>query len=445
MHSDQVLRSDVDDTMFGKTWFAGTPVSSSVSGGGVFISPGSAGADQTLLGVAVSGVQKLRVDAEGDTTVAGNLTVDGAAAGGYGVQSFGVSGGGYFEDKDGSGSAFIGSADQGISAYGTLAGGYFSDSDDSGYAYVGWGNYGVRGFGTAAGGYFEDSAGSGYALVGRGDTGITAYGSSSGAYFQDSNTSSHAYIGIGDRGIEARGAVTGGYFESTIYGATAYVAAGLSGINAYSPNGIVEAVLGYNESSGTYGALGLDGVSTDGNGSKQFVQNHPYDEDKVIRYKSLEGDEVGTYTRGSGSLVNGVARIALGKTFQWVTNPDIGLTAHLTPRGHAADLFVDSLSTTELVVRGAAGSDAVFDYVVFGLRIGFEEQSVVADKQIESLIPAMEIDRDLFKRYPELREYTARGSRRWPPRRRTTNSQTCPDPRPWRRQSAATIRRSTVP
>jgi len=129
-----------------------------------------------------------------------------------------------------------------------------------------------------------------------------------------------------------------------------------------------------------------------------------------LRGDATESDELpgraarpaGTYARGNGRLVNGVARVPLGETFQWVTNPDIGLTAHLTPRGAATLLFVESLSTTELVVRGLEESDATFDYVVFGLRIGFEGASVVTDKTIESMIPSMKVERELFEREPEL-------------------------------------------
>jgi hypothetical protein len=86
-------------------------------------------------------------------------------------------------------------------------------------------------------------------------------------------------------------------------------------------------------------------------GTKSFVQNHPYKKDLSIYYVALEGDEAGTYTRGSGSVSNGLARVALGETFAWVTNPDIGLTAQVTPRGEWANLYVESVTPSELVVR----------------------------------------------------------------------------------------------
>ena len=49
-------------------------------------------------------------------------------------------------------------------------------------------------------------------------------------------------------------------------------------------------------------------------------------------------------------------------------NPDIGLTAFLTPHGWPVPLAVESLTTTELVVRAPASapSDLEFDYIVCG-------------------------------------------------------------------------------
>lgn len=66
--------------------------------------------------------------------------------------------------------------------------------------------------------------------------------------------------------------------------------------------------------------------------TKNFVQNHPERDDLQVVYTSLEGDEAAVFTRGTGRLVDGEARVELGPTFRLVTNPDLGLTVHLTPR-----------------------------------------------------------------------------------------------------------------
>jgi hypothetical protein len=150
------------------------------------------------------------------------------------------------------------------------------------------------------------------------------------------------------------------------------------------------------------------GYKVIGSGAVGFVQNHPYDASRVIVYACPEGDEVAVYTRGTARLVNGEARVKLGETFQWVTNPDLGLTAHLTPVGDWADLYVAEKSTTELVVRSHGGSPgAAFDYIVYGLRIGFEEISIVQEKRKESYIPSLASHRERYVGYPDLRAFNA--------------------------------------
>jgi hypothetical protein len=70
--------------------------------------------------------------------------------------------------------------------------------------------------------------------------------------------------------------------------------------------------------------------------------------------------------------------VALDPTFALTTDPDIGITAMVTPRG-AGSLYVASVSTRELVVRSSAAPDRdlSFDYVVNGLRLGFENHPTI--------------------------------------------------------------------
>ncbi len=295
--------------------------------------------------------------------------------GGFGVVSSGTAGGGRFFDADGGAEAWLGSANFGIQAFGNTGGGYFKDSDHSGYAYVGEGNYGILAYGNTGGGYFRDSDHSGYAYVGYGDRGINALGDEMGGYFKDSDHSGYAYIGYSDTGIWAGGNTGGGYLWDILTSAFALVGAD------------------------TYKIVGIGAVS--------FVQNHPVDPGAVIVYAAPEGDEVATYTRGTARLVGGEAHVALGDTFKWVTNPDIGLTAYLTPVGGWCDLYVAEKGTSELVVRSRDGSDCTFDYMAYGLRIGFEETTVVQEKQQQSYIPAMRNHRELLARRPDLARYTA--------------------------------------
>jgi hypothetical protein len=106
--------------------------------------------------------------------------------------------------------------------------------------------------------------------------------------------------------------------------------------------------------------------------------------------------------------VNGLAEVTLGETFPWVTNPDIGLTVHLTPVGEWSDLYVVEKSTESIVVGSRGGSPEVtFDYVVFGLRIGFEEVATVREKKEEAYIPSMNDHREWYERSPEMRRFNA--------------------------------------
>jgi hypothetical protein len=353
-----------------------------------------------------------------------------------GIRGFGTNAGGLFQDYDDSGYAYVGSGDEGIRAYGTLSGGYFADTDGSGYARVGFGNLGIGAYGSeaggrfentidgsityladslngsgisaygqGAGGYFEDQDGSSHAFVAYGDHGIEATGTEAGGYFRDTEGLGYAYVGRNDRGIEGYG-LTGGYFESADANGYAYVGSGPIGIWAYGRD-----TGGYFEdtNSGTWSrvAVGSDKISS--NGSCDFVQNHPEDPGAAIVYACPEGGEVATYTRGTARLQNGLARVPLGDTFKWVTNPDIGLTAHLTPRGDCNSLYVEALGTSEMIVRELRGgtSNVTFDYIVYGLRIGFEEVSIVQEKTREAYIPSMEDHRALYERRPELRDYNA--------------------------------------
>jgi hypothetical protein len=329
----------------------------------------------------------------------------------YGIEAM-SSTGAHFANTAGTAETKIAYFFAGIEATGTAVGGAFDDSDSSGYAYVAYGDYGIDAQGNTAGGYFHDSNSSGHADVAYGDLGISASGNTAGGRFEDSTTSSYSYNGYGNYGIEGRGATSGAYFTENDAGGVAeawlgryYASSEYWGIRAYGATG--GAYLGDN-TSGDYARVGYDTYKAYGTGTNSFVQNHPQQQDRVIVYAAPEGDEVATYTRGTAKLVNGEAVVRLGETFQWVTNPDIGLTVHLTPVGEWADLYVASKSTTDLVVRSKDGkSNVAFDYLIYGLRIGFEEISIVQVKKEPSWIPSMKSHRDLYQTVPELQAFNA--------------------------------------
>jgi hypothetical protein len=207
-------------------------------------------------------------------------------------------------------------------------------------------------------------------------TGVRAVAGTIGGSFYDGG-GDYSFVGYNGFGIQSYGTTTGGFFRDV--------------------------------STSAYGYVGYGAYKIWGNGAVSFVQNHPADRDKVIVYAAPEGDEVAVYTRGSARLIGGVARVPLGETFAWVANPDIGLTAHVTPIGGWADLYVESKSTKEIVVRAAdpRAADVAFDYVVYGLRIGFEQMTIVQPKRDESKIPSMAGPHAQVEQQPELARYTA--------------------------------------
>ncbi|MBP7147550.1 MAG: hypothetical protein KBD01_08390 [Acidobacteria bacterium] len=320
-------------------------------------------------------------------TKLGRIVFDNAAGTGRAIEARAPDGGGYFSDSNQSGYAYVGNGDYGVQGYGNTGGGFFQDLDTSGVAYVAYGHYGVLGYGDSAGGFFADNTGSGEAYIGFQDYGIRGLGTAAGGYFSDSDSTGFAYAGIGDIGIQGYGSFAGAYFDSTVDSGYAYVGYGDIGIEGYG-NGAG----GFfrDRDSAAYGYVGYGAYKIYGNGAVSFVQNHPTQKDRVIVYAAPEGDEVAVYTRGSGRLSAGRADVVLGETFALVANPDLGLTAHLTSRGGACLVYVREVSTGHLSVAAddPRCTDVAFDYIVYGLRIGFESLPIVQVKRDESYLPA---------------------------------------------------------
>jgi hypothetical protein len=106
-------------------------------------------------------------------------------------------------------------------------------------------------------------------------------------------------------------------------------------------------------------------------GSKDFVHPHPEDPDRVIRFSALEGNESGTYFRGTARLEGGVARIPVPEAWRHVTEAE-GVTVQVSPVGDAkARVAVRSQGRDEIVIAGEP--DVTFNYLVNGVRRGFAE------------------------------------------------------------------------
>ncbi len=343
------------------------------------------------------------------------LTVDAnAQAGSIALTGFGTIGG-YFASSNGN-KAWVGDNSYGVRALGASTGGRFENSQAfGGWAHLAGGSFGIEAHAgddpLASAGYFTNGVGE-VAWIGdrSNELGVRAAGRYAGGYFESG--SSFAYVaansGEGSVGIFAFGVDVGGKFENQIDSSFARLAYNRTAVVGESYNSGENPAWFEDHAAGSWAAVGQAGVKIRGNGTVSFEQNDPDDPSRVIVYAAPEGDEVAVYTRGSARLVNGIARVALGPTFRKVANPDLGLTAHLTPRGSFVPLAAESISTTELVVRGPVGSEATFDYMVWGLRIGFEDKAIVQPKKHEAMIPSRDPDDLIYSAAPDLKQFAAR-------------------------------------
>lgn len=121
--------------------------------------------------------------------------------------------------------------------------------------------------------------------------------------------------------------------------------------------------LGYDAGDSNY-AVFADG-DYGGTGAKYFVEPHPSDASKVIRYVALEGPEAGTYFRGRGRFQNGLATIDVPEDFRLVTDP-ASLSVVATPIGEMATVAVTRVDLDRIVLRGSRNVE--FFYLVNGVR-----------------------------------------------------------------------------
>jgi hypothetical protein len=131
-----------------------------------------------------------------------------------------------------------------------------------------------------------------------------------------------------------------------------------------------------------YGVVGTGNLAFfgDGNlavtGMKSFVDPHPTDPSKVIRYVSLEGPEAGTYFRGKGKFDRGIARIPIPEDFRLVTDPE-GLSVQVTPIGAMATVAVMKVDLNEIVLQ--ASRNVEFFYTVNGVRQAFKSYTPMVE------------------------------------------------------------------
>ena len=283
----------------------------------------------------------------------------------------------------------------------------------------GSGSSGVRGInnGTNNNGYgvHGSHAGGGYGVYGTSVTGRGLYGATSagsgttyGVYGLSPSTTGNGVFGwatsasginygvhgisnsdtIGSAGVngysnDGMGVQGGSITFRGVYGSS------ITGNGVYGVSSSSRGVLGYATGSGVnYGVRGFTnsgsgyGVYADGTfaatGAKLFIQPDPGDPSREIRFVCLEGNESGTYFRGTTRLENGRAYIEVPEEFRVVSEPT-DLTVQVTARGPDAGLWVESRDLNTIVVAG--NGDVEFDYFVNGIRRGFKDFRIINENR----------------------------------------------------------------
>ncbi len=261
------------------------------------------------------------------------------------------------------------------------AGVYGSNSSGSGY--------GVNGFNSGSGnnGYL---GGPDYGVFGVSNAHPGVIGTSASGFSPGVKGTSSVGNGWGVEGINV---------ASTNYGLLGGTAFGVQGVNNSASGYGIEGIDNSGSTSGTgvYGSSGsgyagyfsgavemtstllvVGDVLVEGSfnaGSpKNFVAPDSSNPSRQIVYTCLEGPESGTYFRGSGKITGGFATIEVPESFRLVSSAN-GITVVATAVGSPASLTVMKKGLDRIVVQGS--SDVDFDFMVNGVRAGFEDHQTI--------------------------------------------------------------------
>lgn len=148
----------------------------------------------------------------------------------------------------------------------------------------------------------------------------------------------------------------------------------------------------------SFGNVKFNGTMT-ATGTKSFVEPHPADPTKEIRYVCLEGPEAGTYFRGHGRIVGGFAQIDVPESFRDVSGEN-GMTVVATAVGGPGSIWVMKKALDQILLQ--ANSDVEFDYVVNGVRKAYKDFEAIREN--ESFIPDGPDDRRFALYAPEIQK-----------------------------------------
>ena len=119
-------------------------------------------------------------------------------------------------------------------------------------------------------------------------------------------------------------------------------------------------------------------------GTKNFIQPHPIDTTKVIKYIAIEAGEAMTMARGQSKTVSGSVEIILPEHFGFVTNAEQPLSVLLTPEEAPVLLYTASKSVNHITIVMKPSDfkeygDASFSWQISGVRDGYENEQIICD------------------------------------------------------------------
>ena len=201
-----------------------------------------------------------------------------------------------------------------------------------------------------------------------GTTGITY-----GVWGASQSTTSGASGVFGTDGAGVAGGNQGTFSSSGVEGqgqdgviGRASAGNGVSGVTQTTAGLTTYGALG----SGAHGVWAYVGDIGCSSCTKAFVDPHPTDPGKEIHFVSLEGNEAGTYFRGTAETVGKEFVIQVPEEFRMVTDPE-GLTVQLTPVGAPATMYVVAEDLNQIVIRSSR--DVKFHYLVQGIRPAYKD------------------------------------------------------------------------
>ena len=221
---------------------------------------------------------------------------------------------------------------------------------------------GLRGEATAATGVVAGAEGKSFSVT-DGSTGVAGFDSASSALLTPGFTFTTGVRGNGNHGVAGVTSNPLGW--------------GVVGVRTSTSGSVqAEGQLGYMPAATAFGVFAYVGDVGCSACAKSFIDPHPTDPTKTIHYVSLEGNEAGTYFRGTAQTVGGTYIINVPEDFRLVTDPE-GLTVQLTPVGAAATMYVVYEDLNQIIVNSS--TDVKFHYLVQGIRPAFKDFKPIHD------------------------------------------------------------------